>query len=76
MRGRAAGVSLDTFTTTVEAAAAMAREDPYDDRPTLGELADRCPRCGLRPTWVHEDVCEDCRTAVGADCRYDEEAGW
>lgn len=70
-------MTLDRWSTTVEAAAAMAREDADDDRPTLGELAvDVCPSCRLRPTWVGEDVCEDCRTVVGADCRYDEVAGW
>lgn len=58
-------MTLDYWSSTVEAAAAWAREDADDDRPTLAELAGedapRCSVCGLQPTWVDEgDPCDAC----------------
>lgn len=58
-------MTLDYWSTTVDAAAAWAREDADDDRPTLGEcVADEAPvcgTCGLRPTWADEgDPCDEC----------------
>lgn len=29
-----------------------------------GRAADRCPACGLRPTWVNERLCSECVDAA------------